>query len=168
MREIGCRRVGALAKGKERGIGILGRANGIVWKNPFAHARMVIGGGRRDRSAGAAGRFGIGVRVIRRLLEAANRAWPPSDADALVRVRLTRDVVRTIGHAAGMRRRPTAGEARARQVEAAPPEVRRARFTEERAAKLPKYLIAPGKDAPASVRRIGVVRVVRIVCVESL
>src|SRR6202158_6368675 len=62
-----------------------------------------------------------------------------------------------MGYASRVPWRPRAGETRARQVEATPPEVRRAALAQETAAELLQDPIDLRQDTPPALRRVGIV-----------
>src|SRR5450759_5552708 len=106
-------------------------------------------------------RLGIRVRIERRLSDrATDRSRPPAGADAFMRIAFARHIVRTVGNASGMRGSRTSRESRARKVERAPPEMRRARFADESPSKFLEHAIGLDENLPAAMRRIRIVRCV--------
>src|SRR5439155_27337445 len=106
----------------------------------------------------AAGRLWVRVGVERGFLDGRPRSpRPPAGADAFVGIRFLGHVIGTVRDTARMHGRPPAGEAGARQVEASPPEVRRAALADEAAAELLEHAIRLRENAPASVGGLGLV-----------
>ena len=113
------------------------------------HCRKQAGRRARPRTR----RLGIGVGVKGRALEGARSSWPEAAAPDFVRIGLARHPVREIRHAARMLRSPTAGEARHRQIETPPEEMRRAGLAEEGAAKPLQRHVGDQKDSPEAAGR---------------
>ena len=101
-------------------------------------------------------RLRIGVGIEGGLGESL-AAGPVAGAAHLVRIRLAGDGVGQPGHAAGMERSRPPGEARDREVEAAPEEVHRARLSEEAAPEQLEDAIGLDEHPPEAMGRLGVV-----------
>src|SRR4051794_6837080 len=82
-----------------------------------------------------AGRLGVAIGVVHRFRKNRRLAGPKAAAAHLVRIGVPRDRVRETRDAR-MLRRPSTGEPRRNEVEAAPEEVHRTRLADEVAAKL--------------------------------
>src|SRR6185437_11226020 len=100
----------------------------------LSEALVIDGLARPRRRLGEARRLGIGIAEERGLAEAAV-ARPEAAAADLVRIGFLHDPGAEVRRLAHQRGRPAPGEARDRQVEAAPEEMHRADLAEERRAE---------------------------------
>src|SRR4051812_4721901 len=129
---------------------------------------MVVRAFRANWRDVAARRLRIRVRVERSLCyRRADRSGPPTRTDAFVRVRLARHAIRQVWNPTWMLRSAPARESRARNVEGAPPQMRRTRFPKEASSKFLESAIRANERLPASMNGIGVVRCVFAILSEA-
>ena len=150
------RLVRALQELQQRAVRIRRGAHRFVGQDELARLGVVAGGRRPTRAGGVALRLGIGIRVEGRFVDRP-AAGPEARAAALLRVRLHHHVVRAVRRAARMSRGRAAGEARDRQVEAAPEEVHGALLAVEAAAEALEDAVRLDHRAPPAVHGVAVI-----------
>src|SRR5882762_5967236 len=132
----------------------------VVHQQELFHLRVVEGRLRRNTLFGKATRFRRGIRVKSWPLDVSATRPKPGTAD-FVRVRLTRDAIRT-----GPLRRASSGEASDGQVKTSPEKMYRTGLPLESGAELLEYLIDPHQNAPEFMRSFGIICPVNIVCLK--
>src|SRR5882762_3975505 len=132
----------------------------VVHQQELFHLRVVEGRLRRNTLFGKATRFRRGIRVKSWPLDVSATRPKPGTAD-FVRVRLTRDAIRT-----GPLRRASSGEASDRKVKASPEKMYRTGFALKSCAELLECLIDPYENPPEFMRSFRVICRVNIVLLE--
>src|SRR4030095_8238798 len=109
-------------------------SDNVVRQDEFAEVAAVEALVRPDARLGESARLRVGVRVERRISDAA--AGPESATAHFVRVRFTRHAIGKVGDSARMLRRRRSRKARDRQIEGAPEEMHGAALADEAGAEL--------------------------------
>ena len=158
--------VGAHQERQQDAVRVTGIAHRLIGQNIFAEILVVIRFGGLNRRRGKAGRLRIGVGVKCGMGKPVI-AGPEAGAAHLMRIGFLRHCVAKMGYAARMQRRPAAGKARDRQVEAAPEEMHRAAFADEARSERPEHPVRLQQNAPELLCVIGVIGRMRVVLAEA-
>src|SRR6266853_5112860 len=131
----------------------------------FAQLLMIESGLRTHFLPGKARRRGRSIAIERGVCDVA-AAGPPAGADDFMRISFLHDLAQDRIRIVARRRGPS-GEARDRQIKAAPEEMCRAGFADKARAKDLKHVVDRNQCAPEAPRIFFVIRSVYSVLVKS-
>src|ERR1700747_244859 len=139
----------------------MGFANFVIHQDEFLQLRMVEGRFRTHTLICQSRRFGSGIAIESRALDAGT-ARPPTRADDLMRIGLAGNGIGALALWSA-----PAGKPRYRQVEASPEEMDRTALAHEERAKLFECRVARSKNAPKAMRRVGIIGAEQVVFGEG-